>query len=383
MKLFSRFLACGLASLALSLSAQAAEVRVGFISTLSGPVSSLGIPYAKGMETGASYKGEVAGHKIKLISLDDASDPSTAARNARKLVDEDKVDVLIGVASTPSTMAVAGVSRETKTPMIAFSPVSLAGDQGAWAVTTAQPVELMIDALVADMKKRNFKQVAYIGFSDSWGDLVYDGLMKSAASAGIKVLTNERYARADQSVAGQILKVIASRPDAVVTGVSGTPGALPFLSLAERGYKGQIYGLHSMINPDFVRVAGASAQGLIAPAGPVIVAEQLPENFVTRKMSMDFRAAFQRQHNAPTKDAFSAYAFDAMLVLANAMERVPAALKPGTAEYRTALRDAIYSTKNLTGTHGVYSFKPGNTYGVDDRARVLVKLDKGAWVLQH
>ncbi|MEI8325581.1 MAG: ABC transporter substrate-binding protein [Betaproteobacteria bacterium] len=383
MKRVSGFLACSAASLALSVAAHAGEIKVGFISTLSGPVSSLGIPYARGMEAGISFRSEVNGNKIRLITLDDASDPSTATRNARKLIDEEKVDVLIGVASTPSTMAVAGLSRETKTPMIAFSPVGLPGDAGAWIVTTAQPVPLMIDALVEDMKKRNIKTVAYIGFSDSWGDFVYDGLTKSAGAAGIKVLTNERYARTDSSVAGQVLKLIASRPDAIVTGVSGTPGALPFLSLAERGYKGQLYGLHSMINADFVRVAGASADGLIAPTGPVIVAEQLPENYPTRKMAMDFRAAFQATHNAPTKDPFSAYAFDAMLVLVNAMERVPASIKPATPEYRTALRDAIYSTKNLVGTHGVYTFKPGDTYGVDARARVLVKLDKGVWVYQH
>lgn len=383
MKPVWRVLACSAAGLALSVAVQAAEVKVGFISTLSGPVSSLGIPYAKGMETGIGFRSEVNGNKIRLIALDDASDPSTATRNARKLIDEEKVDVLIGVASTPSTMAVAGLSREARTPMIAFTPVSLAGDAGAWIVTTAQPVPLMIDALVEDMKKRNIKTVAYIGFSDSWGDFVYDGLTKSAGPAGIKVLTNERYARSDSSVAGQVLKLIASRPDAIVTGVSGTPGALPFLSLAERGYKGQLYGLHSMINPDFVRVAGASAQGLIAPTGPVIVAEQLPENYPTRKIAMDFRAAFQTAQNAPSRDPFSAYAFDAMLVLANAMERIPASIKPGTQEYRTALRDAIYATANLAGTHGVYTFKPGDTYGVDSRARVLVKLDKGVWVYQH
>lgn len=383
MKRVSGFLAGSVASLALCVAAQAAEVKVGFISTLSGPVSSLGIPYAKGIETGISFRSEVNGNKIRLITLDDASDPSTATRDARKLIDEDKVDVLIGVASTPSTMAVAGISREAKTPMIAFSPVSFAGEAGAWVVTTAQPVSLMIDALIEDMKKRNIKTVAYIGFSDAWGDFVYDGLIKSAGAAGIKVLTNERYARTDSSVAGQVLKLIASHPDAIVTGVSGTPGALPFLSLAERGYKGQLYGLHSMINPDFVRVAGASAQGLIAPTGPVIVAEQLPENYPTRKIAMEFRAAFQATEHAPSHDPFSAYAFDAMLVLTNAMERVPASIKPGTQEYRTALRDAIYSTKNLVGTHGVYNFKPGDTYGVDARARVLVKLDKGVWVYQH
>ena len=369
-------LAAGLASTAWS-----ADLKVGFVTSLSGPGSSIGIPYAKGIQAAAAFKPEVGGRKIQLIQLDDASDPSTAARNARKLIDEEKVDVLIGTSGVPGSMAIAAVARESKTPMIGITPLSLAGEEGAWTVTVAQPVPLMVSAVVESMKRSGVKTVAYIGFSDSWGDLVYDALTKSAEPAGIKVVTNERYARADSSVAGQVLKIVAARPDAVITGGSGTPGALPYLALADRGFKGPIYGTHALINPDFIRVSGTSAQGLLAPTGPVIVAEQLPENNPIRKATLDFRAAYQKAHNAPTTDAFSAYAFDAWLVLADAVARVGAKGEPGTPQYRAALRDAIVSTKELVGTHGVYNFKPGATSGADERARVIVKLDKGQWKL--
>ena len=369
-------LAAGLASTAWS-----ADLKVGFVTSLSGPGSSIGIPYAKGIQAAAAFKPEVGGRKIQLIQLDDASDPSTAARNARKLIDEEKVDVLIGTSGVPGSMAIAAVARESKTPMIGITPLSLAGEEGAWTVTVAQPVPLMVSAVVESMKRSGVKTVAYIGFSDSWGDLVYDALTKSAEPAGIKVVTNERYARADSSVAGQVLKIVAARPDAVITGGSGTPGALPYLALADRGFKGPIYGTHALINPDFIRVSGASAQGLLAPTGPVIVAEQLPENNPIRKATLDFRAAYQKTHNAPTTDAFSAYAFDAWMVLADAVARVGAKGEPGTPQYRVALRDAIVSTKELVGTHGVYNFKPGATFGADERARVIVKLDKGQWKL--
>ena len=374
--LASMTLAAGLASTAWS-----ADLKVGFVTSLSGPGSSIGIPYAKGIQAAAAFKPEVGGRKIQLIQLDDASDPSTAARNARKLIDEEKVDVLIGTSGVPGSMAIAAVARESKTPMIGITPLSLAGEEGAWTVTVAQPVPLMVSAVVDSMKRSGVKTVAYIGFSDSWGDLVYDALQKSAEPAGIKVVTNERYARADSSVAGQVLKIVAARPDAVITGGSGTPGALPYLALADRGFKGPIYGTHALINPDFIRVSGASAQGLLAPTGPVIVAEQLPENNPIRKTTLDFRAAYQKAHNAPTTDAFSAYAFDAWMVLADAVARVGAKVEPGTPQYRAALRDAIVSTKELVGTHGVYNFKPGATFGADERARVIVKLDKGQWKL--
>lgn len=382
MKSALKMLAGSVVSLALTTVVSAAEIKVGFITSMSGPGSSIGIPYAKGMQAAVVYKTESGGHKLRLIQLDDASDPSAAARNARKLVEEEKVDVLIGSSGVPGAMAIAAVARESKTPMIAITPMNFSGDDGAWTVTTAQPVPLMVSALVENMKKTGIKSVAYIGFSDAWGDLVYDALIKSADAAGIKVVSNERYARSDTSVVGQILKIVALRPDAVITGGAGTPGALPYLALVERGFKGPIYGTHSLINTDFVRVAGASAQGLLAPTGPVIVAEQLPPNYPTRKMAMDFRTIYQRVNNAPTTDGFSAYAFDAWLVLADAAARVSPKIEPGTAAYRLALRDAIFSTKDLVGTHGVFTFKPGSAYGLDERARVIVKLDKGTWVLQ-
>src|SRR6187402_2871862 len=316
-----RPLAC--AALAASLAfgsatgAWAADLKVGFITSLSGPVSSLGIPYAKGIQAALVYKAEVAGRKIQMVQLDDASDPSTAARNARKLIDEDKVDVIIGTAGSPGALAIAAVARETKTPLISIANANLPGEDGAWMVTIPQPAPLMIAAVVEHMKKNGIKTVGYIGFSDAWGDLVYDSLMKAAEPAGIKVLSNERYARADASVTGQVLKIVALRPDAVMTGGAGTPGALPFLALQERGFKGGVYGQHGMINPDFLRVAGSAATGAYLPTGPVIVADQLPANYPTRKISDDFRASFLKVNGAPSTDAFSAYSFDGYLVFAD------------------------------------------------------------------
>ncbi|RZI77747.1 MAG: ABC transporter substrate-binding protein [Variovorax sp.] len=372
-------LALGALTSLAAVSALAADLKVGFITSLSGPVSSLGIPYDKGMKAAVAYRSEVNGRKVQMVQLDDASDPSTAARNARKLIDEEKVDVIIGTAGSPGALAIAAVARETKTPLISIANANLPGEDGAWMVTLPQPAPLMVSAVVERMKKSGVKTIGYIGFSDAWGDLVYDALMKSVEPAGIKVVSNERYARADASVTGQVLKIVALKPDAVITGTSGTPGALPYLALAERGYKGQIYGMHALINPDFVRVGGTSVEGLLAPTGPVIVAEQLPESNPIRKVSMDFRAAYQKANGAPPTDAFSAYSFDAWLLFLDAASRAKG--EPGTAAYRVALRDAIVGTRELVGTHSVYNFKPTDRYGSDERSRVIVKLEKGQWKL--
>jgi branched-chain amino acid transport system substrate-binding protein len=373
----------GLAALLLSANGgAAADLTVGFVTSLSGPGASIGIPYEKGILAAQAMVGQVRNTNIKLIRLDDASDPSAATRNARKLVQEEKVDVLIGTSGVPGTMAMAVVAAETKTPLISLTPSTQPpSPNGQWLISIPQPPPLMVAAVVERMKKDNVKRVAYIGFSDSWGDLVYDALMKNAPASSIEVLTNERYARADTSVTGQTLKIIAAHPDAVITGGSGTPGALPYIALAERGYKGNLYGTHALINPDFVRVGGSAVEGVIAPTGPVIVAEQLPDSNPTKLPSLAFRETYQKVNNSPTGDAFSAYSFDAWLVLLDAAKRALLKAQPGTEEFRAAFRDAMETSSEIVGSHGVYNFKPGGFFGVDERARVLVQLQKGKWTL--
>ena len=381
MRTLLRSVTCLAAATLFAGGAAAADLTVGVITSLTGPVSSLGIPYAKGIAAGVAHKGEVDGNRIRVVQLDDASDPSAATRNARKLVEEEKVDVLIGTAGSPGSLAIAAVAKELKVPLICIANANLPGEPGSWMVTIPQPAPLMIAAVVEHMKKANIKSLGYIGFSDAWGDLVYDSLMKTAEPAGIKVLTNERYARADTSATAQALKVVSARPEAVITGGSGTPGALPYLALSERGFRGPLYGTHALINPDFVRVGGQAVEGVIAPTGPVIVAEQLPESNPIRAVSLAFRDSYQKANGEPARDAFSAYAFDAWLIFLDAAKRALPKAQPGTPEFRTALHDAINSTKELVGTHAVYNFKPDDRYGVDERSRVVVKLEKGAWKL--
>ncbi len=383
MRFLSRSILGAVAALALAGTAAAQDLKIGLSVSLSGPNSSLGVPYANGMKAAVAMRPEIGGRKVQLIVLDDASDPTASGRNARKLVDEEKVDVLMGSSGVPATIAISQVGKESRTPMIGLSPIQLKPEDADWTVTVAQPPQLMIDAIVERMKANGVKTVGFIGFSDAWGDLVYNALTKAAEPAGIKVVANERYARADQSVSGQILKVIAARPDAVMTGGAGTPGALPYLALKERGFQGGIYGQHGLVNADFLRVAGQAAHGSWVPTGPVIVADQLPNDYPTKKVTQDFRAVYQKMHGQPSTDAFSAYSADGYLVFADAAQRALAANKgaPGTPQFRQALRDAIFSTKEVVGTHGVYNFKQGDLYGVDKRARVVVKVENGQWKL--
>jgi branched-chain amino acid transport system substrate-binding protein len=358
-----------------------AEITVGFVTSQSGPASSIGVLYDKGMKAALEYATTVGDEKIRFIQLDDTSDPSTATRNARKLVEENKVDILIGTATAASTNAMVAVANELKVPLLAISPITVSpSDTGErWAICIPQTPYLMVKVVVDRMKRDGVKKVAYIGYSDAWGDLVYNSAQKPAEADGIKILTNERYARTDTSVTGQVLKIMATHPDGVLLGGSATQGALPPLTLAERGYKGPLYGTPALLNTDFIRVGGKAVEGVQVSAGPVIVAEQLPDTHFSKKISMSFREAYQKANGAPSTDGFSAYSFDAWLIFMDAAKRAMTKAKPGTPEFRTALRDAIFTTNELVGTHAIYNFKPGQSYGVDERSLVLVRLTKGQW----
>lgn len=365
---------------AISVAAKAADINVGLITTMTGPGASIGIPYARGTAAGVAYKSEVEGIKLNVIQLDDTTDPSVATRDARKLIEQDKVDVLMGSGSTPASIAITAVCHELKVPCITLSPVNMPGEPGSWMISIPQPPNLMVSVVVDYMKAAGVKTVGYIGYSDGWGDLVYGGLEKSAD--GLKILTNERYARADTSVTAQALRIVSAAPDAVLTGGSGTPGALPFIALRERGYTKEIYGTPAIINPDFVRVGGPAVEGVIASTGPVVVADQLPASYPTKKIALDYQTAYQKANNEPARGAFGPYAFDAWLVLLDSAKRALATgAKPGTPEFRSALRDAMVTAKDVVGTHGIYNFKPGESFGVDKRALVLVKLVDGKWQL--
>ncbi|MBV9811447.1 MAG: ABC transporter substrate-binding protein [Acetobacteraceae bacterium] len=380
---FPAALAAGTIGLLLSAGGvRAQQVTVGVIESQSGPVSSIGIPLMRGLAAAMVNGGVIDGVHFKTIALDDASDPATSARDARKLVDEDKVDVLFGSSGTPATLAVNSVAAEAHVPLVITANTLVQGAKGDWEITIPQPFPLMVAADVQEMKKQGIKTVAYIGYNDAFGDLVYDALKQTAEPAGIKIVADERYARTDTSATPQALKIIALHPDAVLTGGSGSPGALPHIALKQLGYKGAEYSTHAIINAEFVRIGGDAVNGVIAPSGPVVVAEQLPDSNPIKAVAMQFRHDYEKANGSASSDAFPAYAYDAMLVLADAAKRTLATgAKPGTPEFRTALRDALYSTRDLVGAHAVYNFKPGDRYGTDERSRVLVELEKGTWTL--
>ncbi len=353
-----------------------AEIVVGVSLGITGPGASLGVHYRNAYQLMPKTLG---GEPVRYIIIDDASDPTNAAKNARKLISEDKADVLMGSNGVPSAVQMAQAAAEAKVPMVVLTPANVSGNVLHWSFIVPQTTELMMGAIAAEMKKKGIKTVGYIGYTDTWGDLVYKATESHAAASGFKIVTNERYARADTSVTGQVLKIMAANPDAVVVGGSGTGGALPHVALVERGYKKPIYHNHGTVNAEFIKVGGKNVAGAVAVTGPLVVPEELPNSHPTRKVSLDFTQRYEKAFGAGTRNAFAGYAYDGMLLLDAA---APAALKkakPGTPEFREALRASLEGVKNVVGTHGIYNMDAKSHNGLDERARVVVHVENGAW----
>ena len=359
-----------------------ADLNVGVTLSATGPAASLGIPEKNTIDL---LPKTIGGQKVNYIVLDDASDTTTAVKNARKLISENKVDVVIGSTTTPNSLAMIDVAAETETPMIAMAAsariVEPMDDKKKWVFKTPQNDAQMSTAIVESMTNNNVKTVAYIGFSDAYGEGWWNEFSKIAEARKIKLVANERFNRTDTSVTGQILKILAAKPDAVLIGGAGTPAALPQKSLKEKGYKGMIYQTHGVANADFLRVCGKDCEGTLLPAGPVLVADQLPADHPVRKSAMEYVTKYEAAQGKGTVSTFGAHAWDAGLLLATA---APVALKkaqPGGKEFRAALRDALEGTKNLPAAHGVFNMSPTDHLGFDQRARVMVKVENGTWKL--
>ncbi len=359
-----------------------AQIKIGVSISTTGPAASLGVPQRNSI---ALLPTEMAGQKVEWLVLDDASDSTKAVANARKLIDEDHVDALVGSSITPASLAMIPVAAEKKTPMISLAAsqrlIAPMDAERHWVFKTPQNDSLMADAIATYMQAHNVKTVGFIGFNDAYGDGWLTEATRAFGAHNIQLVATERFARADTSVTGQVLKLVAAKPDAVLIAGAGTPAALPQKALHERGYAGQYYQTHGIANNDFLRVGGKDVEGTVLPAGPILVASQLPDGNPIKGVAGDYVRKYEAAQGAGTVATFGAHAFDAALMLEAA---IPAALKtakPGTAEFRAALRDALEQAHGLVLTHGISDMTASDHNGFDDRARVMVTIKDGAWKL--
>ncbi len=362
----------------LSSGAAWADINVGVVASMTGPAAALGAETRKAV---ALFPTSVGGEKVNFIVLDDATDPTNAVKNVRKLIGEDKVDALLGPNLISTAMAMADVAEAEKVPMVSVAPLDVSGDKRSFVFRSEPSADLMVQRVVRDMVERGAKTVGFIGFSDSWGEVLLKALTK-ATEGKVKIVATERYGRADPSVQAQVLKVVAAKPDVVFVGGSGTPAAMPQITLRQRGFKGPIYQSHGVTSKEFLRVGGKDVEGALIPVGPVLVAEQLPDSHPNKKSAVAFVQNFEAKNGPDSRSTFAGASWDAWLLVQNAIQSAQKAkVKPGTPEFRTALRDGLEKSSKLVGTNGVYTMAGGDHAGYDASSIVLIKVQDNHWKL--
>jgi branched-chain amino acid transport system substrate-binding protein len=358
--------------------AQTNEIVIGISISTTGPAAALGIPERNALEF---VPKEIGGVPLKVIVLDDGGDSTNATTNARRFVTESKADVIMGSATTPPSIAISNVANEAGIPHIGLAPFPITPERAKWSIDMPQAVPIMGKVLYAHMKAHNIKTVGYIGYSDSYGDLWFNDLKKQGEPLGLQIVDEERFARPDTSVAGQVLKLVAANPDAVLVGASGTAAGLPQTELRNRGYKGLIYQTHGAASMDFIRIAGPAAEGVIMASGPVMDPEDQPDSALTRKPGLALNTAYEAKYGPNSRSQFAGHAYDAFLVLERVIPVALKTAKPGTPEFREAIRQAFMSEHEIAATQGVYNFTEKDRNGLDDRSRIILTVKNGKYVL--
>ena len=363
----------------LASGAALADITVGVSLSLTGPASGLGIPLGNQLKL---WPSSIAGEKVKLIVLDDASDPTNGVKNAKRFVTEDKADIIMGSAATPVAISMAAVAAEAETVQLAFSPAVLPPGKDGWTFRMPQSNSVMAHAMVSLMKKQGVKTVGFLGYTDAYGESWLKDFTTEADKNGIKVVATERFARSDASVTAQALKLTAANPDAMLIVASGSGAAMPHMAVVDRGYKGKIYQTHAAASRDLMRVGGKAVEGAYVVSGPAVIAEQLPDSHPSKKLAIDFVQQYEKAYGPGSRNQFAAHGFDALLVLEKI---VPVALKkakPGTKEFRSALRDAMESMGRTVISQGVLNWTKDDHWGYTNETGVMLKVVNGDWKVE-
>lgn len=377
MKLKQTILAAALT--ALVSSAALADITIGVSLPLTGPASGLGIPVNQQMKL---WPATIGGEKIKLIILDDATDPTNGTKIAKRFVTDDKVDIIIGSVATPVAIPIADVAAESKTVQLSLSPIPLPPGKDGWSFRLPQSNTVMAHAMLTLMKKQGVKTVGFLGYTDAYGESWLKDFTAEAAKSGIKVIATERFARSDTSVTGQVLKLVAANPDAMLIVASGSGAAMPHMAVVDRGYKGKIYQTHAAATRDLMRVGGKAVEGAYVVSGPAVIAEQLPDSHPSKKVAIDFVQKYEKAYGPGSRNQFAGHGYDAELVLEKIIPVALKKAKPGTPEFRAALRDALENIGRTVVSHGVLNWTKDDHWGFTNETGVMLKVVNGDWKVE-
>jgi branched-chain amino acid transport system substrate-binding protein len=367
------------AGVCISLGAQA-QVKVGVVSSTSGPVALVGIPQKNTVELLPTKIGNLS---VEYITLDDASNPTAAVTAFKKLIG-DGVDAIIGPSGTPAAMAVIQLAAEAGIPMLApvgSSAVVLPMTEAKkWVFKTTQNDDIIAAALFSHMSKTGVKTLGFFGLGDPFGESWLNVTKALAEKSGIKVVAVERFQRQDTSVTAQSIKLLMAKPDAILVAAPGSSAVLPQTTLVDQKFAGQIYQTHGAALQDFIKLGGKKVEGTILAASLMLVMDEVSNSHPSKKIAAKYIADYKAKFGS-VPATFGANVYDAGLLLQAALPVAAKSAKPGTAEFRKALRDALENIKDLPATQGIYNLTPADHSGFDERGRELITVKDGTWRL--
>ena len=356
-----------------------ADITIGVIAPLTGAASGLGIPVGNQAKL---WPKTIAGEKLNVMVMDDATDPNQGVTHAKRFVTNDKVDVIMGSVATPVAAAIVQVAEESGTPQIAWSPVGVPPGKDKWLFRLPQSNAVMGHAVIEHMKKQGIKTVGFLGYADAYGETWLNDFKPQAEKAGIKLVAVERFARTDTSVTGQALKLVSANPDAMLVVASGSGAAMPQMALIERGYKGKVYQTHAAATRDLMRVGGKAVEGGFVVSGPAVLAEQLPDSHPSKAEAIKFVQQYEKAYGPGSRNQFAGHAYDSMIVMEKAVPIALKKAKPGTPEFRAALRDAFEQMGKTTLAHGVLNWTAQDHWGYTDDTGVMMKVTGGEFKVE-
>jgi branched-chain amino acid transport system substrate-binding protein len=361
----------------LALPAHAGTLKVGAIFAVTGPASFLGGPEARSAEMlveAINAKGGINGDKIELIIKDSGANPAKAISFAKQLIEEEKVVAIIGPSTSGESMKIKKIAEQGKTPLLSCGAAEvIVNPVASYVFKTPQKDSFAVKKIYAEMQKMGIKKIAVVAGNTGFGKAGKAQLTKIAPEFGIEVLAAETYDKKATDLTALVAKLMANKDIQAVVNWSIVPAqAIIAKNMRQAGWKVPLFQSHGFGNIKYVQAAGAAAEGIIFPAGRLLVADSLPDSDPQKKLLLKYKHDYESRFKEEAS-TFGGHGYDAMAILIEGM-------KKGGAD-RAKVRDAIENLKGFAGIGGVFNFSPEDHNGLDIDSFVMLTVKDGKFVL--
>ncbi len=355
-----------------------AQIKIGAVLSVTGPASFLGDPEKRTLEIyvdDINAKGGVNGQKLQLIVYDDAGNPNNARTFATRLVEEDKIDAMVGGSTTGSTLAMMPVFEDAKIPFISLAgAVQIIQPVRKWVFKTPHTDTMACEKIFADLKARNLTTIALISGTDAFGKSMRDQCVAVAPKVGIKIATEESYGPRDSDMTPQLTNIRnKAGVQAVVNPGFGQGPAIVTRDYKQLGITLPLYESHGVCSKEYIKLAGPAAEGVRLPCAALLIADKLPASDPQKPVVVAYSRTYQ-QKTGQAVSTFGGHAYDGLMILVDAMKRAKSADK-------AKVRDEIEKTKGYIGTGGIVNMSPTDHLGLNLSAFHMLEIKGGDWTL--